>query len=108
WDWNITEFRNQTLDRKALRRSINGSQDCKDGRPQEGNGHHQEHGLSQVRQANTHREAGERSRARGSRRDFYFLLGLRILRETLTPSAAAKVILTSGGTSVTSIYRQRL
>ncbi len=40
--------------------------------------------------AYAYREAGERSRARDPRRDFYFLLGLRVLRETLADAQSHK------------------
>jgi hypothetical protein len=51
---------------------------CKDGRPEEGDGHDQEHGLPQVREADAHCEAGEGPRTRDSGRNIYFVLSLRI------------------------------
>src|SRR5262249_54092922 len=59
-------------------------QDCQDGRSQKDDGHIQEHGLPQMRQADPHRKAGQGPRTQRARRDFYFLLRLRILRKTLT------------------------
>src|SRR6185312_9309032 len=58
-------------------------EDCKDSRPQEDYGHYKEHRLPQVRQADAHRKARERPRTRHPRRNFHFLLGLRIPREVV-------------------------
>ena len=55
----------------------------KNGGPQEGNGHQQEHRLSKVRQDHAHCEAHERSPARDSGRNLYFVLGVRVLRKTV-------------------------
>jgi len=52
------------------------SEDCKDGRPQEGHGHDQEHGLSEVWQDDANCEAGEGPRAGRPGRDLYLVLGL--------------------------------
>ena len=70
-------------------------EDRKDRRPQEDYGHYKEHRLPEVRQTHAHREAGERPRARRSRRHFYFLLGLRIPREALDETALTDTIFAS-------------
>ena len=61
----------------------NHGEDCKDSRSQESDGHIQEHGLPQVRQAHPHRETGQGSRTRNPRWGLHFLLGVRILREVV-------------------------
>ncbi len=61
-------------------------EDCQDRRPQESNGHHQEHRLPPVLQAHPHREAREGPRARRPRRRLYLVLRVRVLREALTLS----------------------
>src|ERR1019366_7925526 len=65
------------LSGRIIRGESNG-ENRKNCRPQEDDGHHQEHGLPEVRQADPHREAGERSRARYSGRHVHFVLGMRV------------------------------
>ena len=59
------------------------SKDRQNSRPQEGHGHDQEHRLPQVRQADPDREAREGPRAQYPGRNFYLVLGLRVLREAV-------------------------
>src|ERR1035438_5833048 len=71
------------LSGRIIRGESNG-ENRKNCRSQEDDGHYQEHGLPEVRQADAHREAGERSRARYSGWHVYFVLGMRILRKAVT------------------------
>jgi hypothetical protein len=59
-------------------------EDCKDSRPQKSDGHIEEHGLSQVRQAHADCQASERPRAERAGGSLYFLLRLRFLREAVS------------------------
>ena len=59
-------------------------EDCKDCRPQKSDGHIEEHGLSQVRQAHADCEASERPRAERAGGSLYILLRLRFLREAVS------------------------
>ena len=61
---------------------------AKTGDRRKGHGYTEEHRLSQVLQAHSHRQAREGPRARRSRRSLYLLLGLRLLRKALSSSHA--------------------
>jgi hypothetical protein len=67
----------------CTRESKHYGEDCQDRRPQEGHGHQQEHGLSEVLQTHPYRQARERPRTRHPRRSLYLLLSMRILRKAL-------------------------
>ena len=58
-------------------------QDCKNRRPQEDDGHDEVDRLSEVQEADAHRQAREGPRARRPRRRLHFVLGVRFLREAL-------------------------
>lgn len=58
-------------------------QDCQNRRPQKDYGHDEVDRLSQVQQANAHRQACKGPRTRHPWRSLYLVLRVRLLRETL-------------------------
>src|SRR5258708_29144267 len=67
------------------RRILNNGQDRQNGRSQETDGHFQEYGLSQMLEADPHRQARERPRTQRAGRHLHLVFGLRLLREAVTP-----------------------